>query len=999
MQGDYLDGSSVDTGGWEGQLTQHFGLEGKAFDVETFAALVHNIDPRTLAEDFGDRLKTSRTPSKKLLSEDVEIGMRVLVPGHGEGEITGLGLWEVEVRLDQGRVSINHSIDKLRHPRALKRAAIEQRITPRQRTLAGWDMTFSVPKGASLVWAAGDNRIKEAFHAAVRETMAEIETFAQTRIRRGSGDNKMNENQDTGSLLWNSFTHDTSRPVQHPNGDVTIDPHLHQHVFVHNVTWDEKEGRFKAMNSRAIKERAAYFESQFEARMGRKMYELGYDIQRRGKFWEISDISPKIVADYSQRQKEIKELAAKLNITSAKAMGELGARSRSSKSLGRGVDLKAHLQERSSTNYSRFEWLAGRARHNTVEPGAGPLAVKTRLELVQEAIDYALERALERRSTAYVYEVLTDANIYGGAARCLPEEIQEALYSRTDIFFGDPDKTRRVSVTTLEVARQEHELRKLVESGRNQYQPLIIRPRVDRKLSAEQMATVTHVYSSTDMVMGIRGRAGTGKSFTLTALVKELERNNINPVALAPTVSASRGSLREAGIEDANTLAMFLSNSQDGRILRKKGYGGLIILDEAGLASTRNMLDLMQAAKKLNARVLLVGDTGQLMSPDRGDAMRLLEASGLAPAKLEDIYRQKNPTYKTIVELMAEGKPLASLEKAQQAGYVSSIAVEAEPHEDIEAYSARVEYAAAKEAAHHVTMANEAHLSSIVVAPTHALGKRVSRVIREQLQTVGHLGQDCVAVEFLRRVDRPLADRRDATHSLEEDDVAIMNRDDKSHGLRKGERLFVQADKNGKFYLHRSRGFQARIEGNLDPKSYNLFKSEELPFAIGDKVKAFEPIDGMIRGDLGTIAEINVKGRKITLTDGRQVSLDSKYLGYGYVSTAHAAQGPSFGVAIYMGMRSAFPAITMQGTYVGITRGVHKLAIITDDFEGLKNMVRRSAERTHGLEVVYQAHIRKLHEQGVDASELDVDFENILDKKASKDKAAHPARSYRSGAH
>ena len=67
-----------------------------------------------------------------------------------------------------------------------------------------------------------DKEIIEVFNNSIEKTMLEIEKGAETRVRL----NGKSENRNTGNLVWGTFTHGESRPVEG-----VPDPHLHQHVF------------------------------------------------------------------------------------------------------------------------------------------------------------------------------------------------------------------------------------------------------------------------------------------------------------------------------------------------------------------------------------------------------------------------------------------------------------------------------------------------------------------------------------------------------------------------------------------------------------------------------------------------------------------------------------------------------------------------------------------------------------------------------------------------
>ena len=50
-QGDYLNAGTVCTSVWKGEIAERLGIAGQPVDAETFAAIVHNIDPRKVSKD------------------------------------------------------------------------------------------------------------------------------------------------------------------------------------------------------------------------------------------------------------------------------------------------------------------------------------------------------------------------------------------------------------------------------------------------------------------------------------------------------------------------------------------------------------------------------------------------------------------------------------------------------------------------------------------------------------------------------------------------------------------------------------------------------------------------------------------------------------------------------------------------------------------------------------------------------------------------------------
>ena len=98
------------------------------------------------------------------------------------------------------------------------------KLNPREsdRRKVGYDFCFSVSKSVSVAYAVtGDERIREAFEQSVEETMREVERNMRTQTGQG----KDKHHAVTGEMIWASFTHRTSRPV-----DGIPDPHLHRHA-------------------------------------------------------------------------------------------------------------------------------------------------------------------------------------------------------------------------------------------------------------------------------------------------------------------------------------------------------------------------------------------------------------------------------------------------------------------------------------------------------------------------------------------------------------------------------------------------------------------------------------------------------------------------------------------------------------------------------------------------------------------------------------------------
>ena len=191
------------------------------------------------------------------------------------------------------------------------------------------------------------------------------------------------------------------------------------------------------------------------------------------------------------------------------------------------------------------------------------------------------------------------------------------------------------------------------------------------RLNEGQKEAVRIAPSTRDRVIGIHGYAGTSKTTMLKRYHDLSHRNGYTLEGLAPSASATKTLWEEAGIP-TETLQRFLARQNglfEDRVsakglkgLRTKMVKTVLVADEASLASTEQMRDLLKAAKAMRLpRVVLVGDEKQLDGVDAGKPFGQLMKEGMDTAVLDEIVRQKDATLKSAVVSMLEGEIKAAL--------------------------------------------------------------------------------------------------------------------------------------------------------------------------------------------------------------------------------------------------------------------------------------------------------------------------------------------------
>lgn len=159
----------------------------------------------------------------------------------------------------------------------------------------GWDFNVSAPKSVSIMaLVEGDDRIIAAHEKAVGTALSYVEEHAETR-RREEGEIV---HVTTGRLLFARFTEHASRE---------LDPHLHTHVVVLNMTNEAKGDRMVSLETRSMFTEQLVAGQIYRNDLAYGLRELGYEIAfdpRRGLF-EIVGVPDQMLRDMSQRAEQI----------------------------------------------------------------------------------------------------------------------------------------------------------------------------------------------------------------------------------------------------------------------------------------------------------------------------------------------------------------------------------------------------------------------------------------------------------------------------------------------------------------------------------------------------------------------------------------------------------------------------------------------------------------------------------------------------------------------
>lgn len=843
----------------------------------------------------------------------------------------------------------------------------------------GYDFTFDVPKSVSIVHAlTGDGRILEAMRKAIDETMREMEEEMHARVRKSGAF----EDRKTANMVWAQFIHLTSRPasldqatvaalnrspelLEHlqdaagrsesmSSGGLAVpDPHLHSHVYVINATYDEVEELWKAGEFMRLKRDATYYQAAYHVRLAGELQRLGYTIEPTANAFEIAGIARSIIEIFSRRTKEVERAAEELGITSDAEKDKLGALTRRHKN--------SHLGMMQLKKIWRAMLKPEERRHIALVTAAA-FAMKRAIakdspDAAHAALRYALGHELERASEVSERRLLARA-LMRAVGQSSVATVGRELNKIPGLESGLVDGERHF--TTREVLLEESALLAMVRYGRGRVPPLRMAQysfnnalfRNESPDAKEQRDAILHVLHSQDWVLGIVGRAGTGKTTILQEIRTAMESSGRKLIVCAPTAEASRGVLRAEGFEQADTIQRLLADEA----LHEQMKGNVLWVDEAGMIGNRDMLALLELAKRKGvARVVLSGDPTQIRSVARGDAFHYLEKNaGLSVARLDKIKRQKDPALKQVIEAMSRGESSLGLELLDK----NKCVVEAPAKEAWKAlaqtYVARISQRA----------------SVLVVSPTHVEGAAITKAIRSDLKAHGLLAR---AEKTLPRTVNLSWTQAQRGNAASYEPGLLVQFKQNAKGFRKSERVRVTevSARKGAVRVLRNDGEGCELPLK-DAQNFQVYAVHDLPVSVGDRLRITE--NGYVQtaeegararvsnGDLVCVTGFNAEGG-VELENGKALPHDFGHLDHGYVSTADAAQSKTVDTVLAGIGQDSIAATDLRRTYVTLSRARNEARVFTEDKTELMRAAKRQDERRSATDLVGDARRRKIVRQ------------------------------------
>jgi conjugative relaxase-like TrwC/TraI family protein len=829
--------------------------------------------------------------------------------------------------------------------------ATGEQLTPRtkddRRVMT--DLTFDVPKSVTLAYElGGDDRILDAFRKSLRETMADIERNVQTRVRKSGADT----DRPTGNVIWAEHIHRTARPVTGEESQ-TVDPQLHAHATIFNATFDDVEKRWKAIQLGDIVRDKGWYQSAFHSRLASKLKGLGYAIEKDGNSFKFARIDRATVEKFSQRHGVINNEAERLGTVDPATKAKIARRSREKKN-----------PEPQSMGELRKEWDSRLTPAERLAIKTAPMGLERGDATItpDQAKEYALEHSFQKASAVSEKRLQAEALTYA-VGSVLPEDVADIAQHPEVIAVKHGGQ---LFTTTKTVKRDEVSMLQFALDGQRKFKPLITDPESIKEslagLSVEQRKAALHPLTSRDQVTGMEGGAGTGKTHTLqtvNAVINGIESRtgDYNRVyAFAQSSTASRGELRKVGFKEAETLAKLFKSEK----LQSQLHRQVMLVDEAGQVSSKDLRKLFDIAKKQEARVILVGDYRQHSSVEAGDAFRLLkQEAGIRYAQLKEIRRQTVPGYKKAVEQISSGTSAGAqkgFDALDKMGWIVEASAEERHQALVKDY----------------LKAQEEGRSALIIAPTHAEGQKLTDELRATLKERGALGTER---EFIARKSTGWTDAQKADIRNYESGM-VLEFHQNAKGFKRGEKLVIVEPQKAIPKLGRRRNKPEDSEGLAvlredgsratlplqQAQRFDVFRTRDIAIARGDRIRITKNGEAKVEGkpkgmrvnngDVFTVEGFTKEG-DIRLEKGKLLPKSWGHFSLGYVDTSYASQGKTVDRVFIATGKESLPAANQQQWYVSASRGREQAKIYVEDKQDVRDAIARTGQRLSAVELTH----------------------------------------------
>ena len=550
--------------------------------------------------------------------------------------------------------------------------------------VGGIDLTLSAPKSVSVAFALADEETRRAIEKAQQEACEATIAFLERNAafcRRGKNGHRL----ERATLTVASFQHGEARPVEHEDGKVYADPNLHTHAILLNFSLRD-DGTVGALDGRHLfahkMAAGAVYHLAFSSNLKKIGFEIG-DVGKNGTFEIVAPESSEVEKHQAQKFRELQRRFSGRRKEIEQAIAEEGLSTAEAPALAAAIALGTRSSKSEERTIDRFElWANEAAAFLTVDRFVEFLRTSRahdpirREEIISERVAAVPAGLTEHESVfekRHLYAAVASCLVGTGADAARVEVEVDRLIEAGAVIELGRDALQQPVYSTREQIAIERELVALTDRLLRAQRPApdpdeVLRLCRERGLSGEQTRAAQAATSSAGIVV-IEGAAGSGKSRLLASVVAA-HRDAGRRVIFSATAWKIALEGRALGIELRATDSWLARTS--GPFLDSNT---VLVVDEAGLLSSRQMHAIVGKAVDAGAKLVLVGERRQLPAIGAGPGLSIV-VSVADTARVETIVRQRQRWMREAVTDFADGRAEAGLQTFDERGFLAFAAGE-----------------------------------------------------------------------------------------------------------------------------------------------------------------------------------------------------------------------------------------------------------------------------------------------------------------------------------
>lgn len=594
---------------------------------------------------------------------------------------------------------------------------------------SGVDLTFSPQKSVSVLWALGDDHTRQAIEEIHQETVTDCLAWIEDHVLFTRTGSRGERQIKARGMIAATFVHFDTRagdPDLHTHclisNKVQAAPETPGMTQADAEKWRSVDASHLLKNSAQVGQRYQQLLNQrLTARLGLE-FRPRVTVDEKAPVWEVAGIDDDLITHFSARRTMARPVyesyAAQYAATHGHAPSDRVRYSLWQQAI---LDTRDAKKPAQSLADHRTRWaamadgqvlsatrLAAQASAREMFPLAGTKAYE---DAVASLAHQATEDTRSRRAEFYQRHLATSVTMRMNQWRFPSEEAAEqvrqdaALFAREHLIVALSAEVTDTLPAALvredgRAIDQDHDAVMLTAKATLHEEAIVLaavgeptahmatRAHVTQALAAHattsgfelnkgQQLLVAHLTESGAQLTAGVGPAGTGKTASMAVVARIWQDQGHQVIAMAPSATAAQTLGEDIGAQ-GRTLASLTYRwrgmvGDHPRSVDHLGVslqpGDMLLLDEAGMATTADLAALVEIAQATGAVVRMVGDPHQLDAVETGGLFRTLVKRDQS-VELDQVMRMGADTDQATAGLAIRHGDVNGLDLYQDRGWV-----------------------------------------------------------------------------------------------------------------------------------------------------------------------------------------------------------------------------------------------------------------------------------------------------------------------------------------